>query len=110
MLHFQVDNGTHMPVSDTNIDNFDHVMGINARGMMLCVRAETAAMRKQEPRFFEGRTGKRDIGRGAIVNCASANSYAGLPGKMCYTVSKHAVIGLTKMAGECPQLDIIKTP
>lgn len=41
----------------------------------------------------------RDIGRGAIVNIASANSFAGLPGKMSYTVSKHAVMGLTKMAG-----------
>ncbi|KAF4463845.1 oxidoreductase short-chain dehydrogenase reductase family [Fusarium albosuccineum] len=96
---FQVDNGVHAQVADTDIDRFDHVMQVNARGMMLCVRTETAAMRKQEPRFFEGRTGKRDIGRGAIVNCPSANSFAGLPGKMSYTVSKHAVMGLTKMTG-----------
>ncbi|KAH8705140.1 hypothetical protein BGW36DRAFT_392836 [Talaromyces proteolyticus] len=37
--------------------------------------------------------------RGAIVNCTYANSFPGLPGNMCYTVSKHAVMGLTKMAG-----------
>lgn len=89
-----------MPVADTDIDNFDHVMNINAKGMMLCLRAETAAMRKQESRTYAGRTGNRDIGRGVIVNCASANSFAGLPGKMSYTVSKHAVMALTKMTGK----------
>jgi len=94
-----IDNGTHMPVADTNIENFDKVMNINAKGTMLCVRAEAAAMRKQEPRSFKGRNGERDVGRGSIVNIASANSFAGLPGKMSYTVSKHAVLGLTKMAG-----------
>ena len=57
-------------------------------------------MRKQKPRKFKSRNGERDIGRGAIVNIASANSFAGLPGKMAYTVSKHAVMGLTKMAGK----------
>lgn len=87
-------------MADTDIDNFDRIMRINARGMTLCVRAQTAAMRKQDPKFYNGRSGRREIGRGAIVNCASANSYAGLPGKMSYTVSKHAVMGLTKMAGE----------
>jgi NAD(P)-dependent dehydrogenase (short-subunit alcohol dehydrogenase family) len=86
-------------VADTDIANFDRIMQVNSKGMMLCVREEIAAMRKQHPRTFSGRGGSRDIGRGAIVNCASANSFAGLPGKMSYTVSKHAVMGLTKMAG-----------
>lgn len=45
-----------------DIDIFDRIMKINNRGMMLCVRAETAAMLKQEPKFFEGRIGKRGIG------------------------------------------------
>jgi NAD(P)-dependent dehydrogenase (short-subunit alcohol dehydrogenase family) len=67
---------------------------------MLCVRAEAAAMRKQEPKTIRGRSGERDIGRGAIVNIASANSFAGLPGKMSYTVSKHAALALTKMVGK----------
>jgi NAD(P)-dependent dehydrogenase (short-subunit alcohol dehydrogenase family) len=87
-------------VADTDVENFDRIMNINTRGMMLCVRAETAAMRKQSPKTFKSRNGTRDIGRGAIVNIASANSFAGLPGKMSYTVSKHAVMGLTKMAGK----------
>ncbi|THC91028.1 hypothetical protein EYZ11_009510 [Aspergillus tanneri] len=94
-----VDNGVHCPVADTNIENFERIMNINAKGMMLCVRAQCAAMRKQSPKTVQGRNGTRDIGRGAIVNIASANAFAGLPGKMSYTVSKHAVMGLTKMAG-----------
>lgn len=75
-------------------------MDVNTKGLMLCVRAETAAMRKQEPRTIRGRTGERDIGRGAIVNVASAHSFVGLPGKMSYTVSKHAALAVTKMAGK----------
>ncbi|KAH8427712.1 SDR family NAD(P)-dependent oxidoreductase [Aspergillus melleus] len=94
-----IDNGVHAPIAETDIDNFDRIMNINAKGMMLCVRAQCAAMRKQTPRQIQGRNGTRDIGRGAIVNIASANSFAGLPRKGSYTVSKHAVMGLTKMAG-----------
>ena len=82
------------------MENFDRIMNVNTKGMMLCVRAELAAMRKQSPKKYKSRNGTRDIGRGAIVNIASANSFTGLPGKMSYTVSKHACIGLTKMSGE----------
>ncbi|PLB54877.1 oxidoreductase [Aspergillus steynii IBT 23096] len=94
-----VDNGVHCPVAETDIENFERIMNINAKGMMMCVRAQCAAMRKQTHRQVQGRNGMRDIGRGAIVNIASANSFAGMPGKMSYTVSKHAVMGITKMAG-----------
>ncbi|OOG00406.1 hypothetical protein ASPCADRAFT_136035, partial [Aspergillus carbonarius ITEM 5010] len=98
-----IDNGTHHPVAETDISNFDRVMKINTRGMMLCCRSEVAAMRRQSTQRFISRNGNgnksRDIGRGAIVNIASANSFAGLPGKMCYTVSKHACMAVTKMVG-----------
>ncbi|GKZ86815.1 hypothetical protein AnigIFM56816_002579 [Aspergillus niger] len=94
-----VDNGVHTPFADTDIDNFDRVQTINARGMFLCCRAEAAAMRKQTSLTFTSRTGTRDIGRGAIVNVCSANSFAGLPGKGSYTVSKHACMAVTKMVG-----------
>jgi NAD(P)-dependent dehydrogenase (short-subunit alcohol dehydrogenase family) len=75
-------------------------MKINSTGLMYCVRAEAKAMLKQEPRKINSRSGERDIGRGAILNVGSANSYAGLPGKLAYVTSKHAVMGITKMAGE----------
>ncbi|CRG89952.1 hypothetical protein PISL3812_06992 [Talaromyces islandicus] len=94
-----VDNGVHAPLANIDIENYDRIMTINAKGMMLCVRAELQAMQKQSPKTFTSRNGTRDIGRGAIVNLASANSFAGLPGKGSYTISKHAIMGLTKMAG-----------
>ncbi len=75
-------------------------MNINARGNLLCIKAQTAAMRKQTPKMWKSRNGEREIGRGVIVNIASANSFAGLPGKGGYTISKHAAMGITKMAGK----------
>lgn len=96
----KVDNGVHAPIAETDMDNFDRIMNINARGNLICVRAQAAAMLKQEPKTWTSRNGTRDIGRGVIVNVASANSYAGLPGKASYTISKHASMATTKMAGE----------
>jgi NAD(P)-dependent dehydrogenase (short-subunit alcohol dehydrogenase family) len=87
-------------LADTDIENFDRIMNINTRGNLLCVRAQAAAMRNQNPTTWTIRNGTRDIGRGAIVNVASANSFAGLPGKGSYTISKHASMGITKMAGK----------
>lgn len=74
-------------------------MHINTRGNLLCVRYQVAAMRKQDPKTWTSRNGTRDIGRGVIINIASANSFVGLPGKASYTISKHAYMGITKMAG-----------
>ena len=34
------------------------------------------------------------------MNLGSANSYAALPGKVAYVASKHAMMGITKTAGE----------
>ncbi|KAI0163988.1 oxidoreductase [Xylariaceae sp. FL1272] len=95
-----IDNGIPAPIAETDMDRFDEVMRINTRGNMLCVRAQVAAMRKQEPKTWSSRSGNstRDIGRGAIVNIGSANSFAGLPSKGSYTISKHAFNGITKMA------------
>jgi NAD(P)-dependent dehydrogenase (short-subunit alcohol dehydrogenase family) len=36
--------------------------------------------------------------RGTIVNCASVNSIVSLRGTVPYTISKHAVVGITKAA------------
>ncbi|KAE8338872.1 hypothetical protein BDV24DRAFT_153152 [Aspergillus arachidicola] len=94
-----VDNGVHTPGAEIDIENYDRIMNINAKGTMLCVRAEAAAMRKQTSKTFTSRNGTRDIGRGAIVIITSATSFARLPGKGCYTISKHAVMAICKMAG-----------
>ncbi|KAF2996119.1 hypothetical protein E8E14_002194 [Neopestalotiopsis sp. 37M] len=99
-----VDNGVHAPIAETDIDNYDRIMNVNARGNLVCVRAQVAAMLKQDQKTWTSRNGTREIGRGVIVNIASANSYVGLPGKASYTISKHAYLAITKMAAmdHCP--------
>ena len=67
---------------------------------MLCIRAVSKAMSRQDPLTYESRSGIRSLGRGSIVNLGSANSYIGVPGKLPYTAAKHAIIGITKSAGE----------
>ena len=79
------------------LDNLDAFYG-----NLVYTHAQIAAMRKQGSKTWTNRNGSRDIGRGVIVNIASANSFVGLPGKGCYTISKHASMGVTKMAGKCP--------
>lgn len=88
-------------VQQSSIEEFDKIMSINARGTLLCVRAVSAAMAKQEllP-SVTGRHGTRSVGRGSIVNLGSASSYVASPGTNPYTMSKHAIIGLTKAAGK----------
>ena len=67
---------------------------------MLCVRAVSKAMSVQEPIVYEGRHGRRSLGRGSIINLGSAASYMASEGMLSYVASKHAVIGITKSAGK----------
>lgn len=59
------------------------------------MREVTRAMEKQEPLTVKTRNGERSIGRGSIINLGSAHSYIALPGKMPYTTSKFAVLGMS---------------
>jgi NAD(P)-dependent dehydrogenase (short-subunit alcohol dehydrogenase family) len=68
-----------------DISEFDRIVAINLRGVMLCLHAELAAM--------------RETGGGAIVNFASYAGVVGVPSKPFYTAAKHGVVGLTKAAG-----------
>ncbi|QBD81423.1 SDR family oxidoreductase [Ktedonosporobacter rubrisoli] len=63
---------------------YDHVMGINAKGIWLCMKHEISHMLKQ--------------GKGAIVNVSSTLGVAGTAGMAIYTASKHAILGLTRAA------------
>ncbi len=73
--------------------NFDRVMGVNVRGVWLCMKYEIRQMRKQ--------------GGGAIVNTASVAGLSGFPSMSIYVASKHAVVGLTKSAAlECADAGI----
>ena len=95
-----MNDGVHEAVYDSSVDNFDRVLGVNTKGVLTCTRAVSKVMIAQEPRSVKTRNGTRDIGRGSILNIGSANSYAALPGKVAYTTSKHAMMGLTKTAGQ----------
>jgi NAD(P)-dependent dehydrogenase (short-subunit alcohol dehydrogenase family) len=68
---------------------------------MLCVRAVTKTISAQEPKVYKGCHGaERSLGRGSIVNLGSGLSYGAGPGMMAYVASKHAIMGITKVAGE----------
>ncbi|EMR91121.1 putative short-chain dehydrogenase reductase family protein [Botrytis cinerea BcDW1] len=87
------------PTSDLDIANFDETLSVNTRGTMLITRAVTKAMSTQEPLTTKGRHGdERSLGRGSIVHIASAFSYIAAPGMMAYVASKHAMMGMVKVA------------
>ena len=65
-------------------DSWERVIGINLKGVWLCMRYEIPQMLKQ--------------GGGAIVNTASIWGLVGAPGAAAYVASKHGVVGLTRAA------------
>lgn len=103
----QIGSLSFAPASEIKIDIFDKTIETNVKGTMLCVRAVSKAMSIQEPLTYEGRHGqRRSLGKGTIVNIGSLSSLVGAGGMMAYTASKHALIGISKVAGEvgpyCP--------
>ena len=98
---FQVGNLSGAIIPDLKLDVFSRTMDVNVNGLVLCLRAVSRVMSEQEPLEFESlRHGKRSLGRGSIVTIGSGLIYAAAPGLMPYVVSKHAVAGVTKTAGE----------
>lgn len=65
-------------------DAWERILAVNLTGVWRCMRHEVAQMRRQ--------------GGGAIVNTASIGGLVGLPFSSAYTVSKHGVVGLTRVA------------
>ncbi len=63
---------------------FDQVIGVNVKGVFLGLRHVLPVMLRQQ--------------RGTVVNTASVAGLVGTPGMPAYVASKHAVIGLTKVA------------
>jgi len=63
---------------------FDAIMGVNVKGVWLCMKHQLPVMLKQ--------------GGGAIVNTASVAGLMAAPKMSIYCASKHAVLGLTRSA------------
>ncbi|WP_299700621.1 SDR family oxidoreductase [uncultured Pontibacter sp.] len=76
--------GESAPTHEGTEENFEKVIGINLKGVWLCMKYQIPHMLRQ--------------GKGAIVNCSSIAGVIGFPGIPAYTASKHGVIGLTKTA------------
>lgn len=70
------------PLVDYPEDEFDRVMAVNARGVFL-------GLKHCAPAMTDG---------GSIVNISSVSGIGGGSNTLGYTASKHAVIGMTKLA------------
>jgi meso-butanediol dehydrogenase/(S,S)-butanediol dehydrogenase/diacetyl reductase len=70
------------PVTDLTVEDWDHIMAVNARGTFLVSRAVLPVM--------------MEAGAGAIVNISSAAGKDGVAGGAHYSSSKFAVIGFTQ--------------
>lgn len=90
------------PIDELSVDEWLELSRINITGMFLCARAAFGLMRRQDPQG------------GRIINNGSISAHAPRPGSVPYTMSKHAVTGLTKTLAldgrrfdiACGQIDI----
>ena len=71
------------PLADQRLESFDEVFAANVRGLFLCMKHAIPHILKQG---------------GAIVNISSGGGLVGVPGASVYCASKHAVMGMTKVA------------
>ncbi len=76
--------GKAASTADCTEENWDKTIGINLKGVWLCMKFEIPVMLKQ--------------GGGAIVNTSSVAGLIGFQGIPAYVASKHGIIGLTKTA------------
>ncbi len=95
-------NNTSAPIDEIPFDEWQQVCDINISGMFLVARAAFGMMRRQSPQG------------GRIINNGSISAHVPRPGSAPYTMSKHAVTGLTrslsldgrKFGIACGQIDI----
>jgi NAD(P)-dependent dehydrogenase (short-subunit alcohol dehydrogenase family) len=71
-------------IEQQDLDEWDFVLGVNLRGVMLCLKHQLRVMTKGA----------------SIVNASSIAGVQGMPNNAAYTASKHGVIGLTRSAAK----------
>ncbi|MEM1314877.1 MAG: SDR family oxidoreductase [Pseudomonadota bacterium] len=91
-----------LSIDEMPLEDWHGVLDANLTGSVYCARAAFAAMRAQSPHG------------GRIINNGSISAYAPRPGSTPYTVTKHAISGLTRCLAldgrpydiACGQIDI----
>ncbi len=73
---------TPTPICEINLDDWDRIMAVNARGVFLSCQSAVPIMRKR--------------GSGRIINIASNTPLTGIPNFAHYVASKGAVIAFTR--------------
>jgi len=80
--------GRQAPAEEYEPEVFDRVIDINLKGVYYGMRHTLPHLKAQ--------------GYGAVVNVASVGGIRGIPNQLAYVASKHAVVGMTKVAAiEC---------
>lgn len=90
------------PIDEIAVADWLALSAVNITGMFLCARAAFGLMRRQNPQG------------GRIINNGSISAHVPRPGSAPYTMSKHAVTGLTRTLSldgrafnvACGQIDI----
>ena len=90
------------PIDEIAVADWLALSSVNITGMFLCARAAFGLMRRQVPQG------------GRIINNGSISAHVPRPGSAPYTMSKHAVTGLTRTLSldgrafniACGQIDI----
>ncbi|WP_370211687.1 SDR family oxidoreductase [Roseovarius sp.] len=72
------------PIDEVPLDGLDQVLNVNIRGMFIAAQLAFGQMRRQDPKG------------GRIINNGSISAHSPRPGSTCYTLSKHAITGLTR--------------
>ncbi|MBO9478324.1 SDR family oxidoreductase [Shimia sp. R11_0] len=89
-------------IDEIDLSGFDQVLNVNVRGMFIAAQLAFAQMRRQDPQG------------GRIINNGSLAAHVPREGAVCYTLSKHAITGLTRSLSldgrafdiACGQIDI----
>lgn len=78
--------GALKPLDQLSLEEFEQVLRVNVLGVWLAIKHASAAMKAG--------------GGGSIIALSSVAGAIGFPGMAAYTASKHAVVGLVKVAAQ----------